>query len=306
MWWVRLGLAGVRDPNFTHASLPASPERPGIRLPGRVWENRMSVSLRFLTFLAPNMYPVYAAVARFVGQRLNLRTTLETGSSFDQLISGQGEVAFICGLPYVLLARRRPPPVELIAAPVLQGERYRGKPVYYSDVIVRRDRPWTSFAGLRGCSWAYNDPDSHSGYNVTRYRLVQMGETKGFFGQVVCAGWHQRAIRMVCHGEVDASAIDSQVLAIELRDHPELASQLKIIDVLGPAAIQPVVMLNAAPDSLKADVQAALLAMADDPASRSQLAHGFVERFAAVSDADYDGIRAMLAAAEAEDFMVLR
>lgn len=266
----------------------------------------MGVALRFLTFLAPNMYPVYEAVASFVGQRLGLPTTLETGHAFDQLNSGEGDVAFICGLPYVLLARQQPPPVELIAAPVLQGDRYGGKPIYYSDVIVRRDRPWTSFADLRGCSWAYNDPDSHSGYNITRYQLVRMGETKGFFGQVVCAGWHQRAIRMVCHGEVDASAIDSQVLAIELRDHPELATQLNIMDVLGPTAIQPVVMPHAAPDSLKADVQAALLAMGDEPAGRSQLAHGFVERFAAVCDADYDGIRVMLAAAEAIDFMVLR
>jgi phosphonate transport system substrate-binding protein len=266
----------------------------------------MNAGLRFLTFLAPNMYPVYDAVARFVGQRLNLPAALETGRSFDQVRAGEGDVAFICGLPYVQLARRRPSPVELIGAPVLRGERYGGKPIYYSDVIVRADSPWQSFAELRGRSWAYNDTDSHSGYNVTRARLVQMGETNGFFGQVVCAGWHQRAIRMVCDGEVDASAIDSQVLAIELRDHPELATQLKIIDVLGPAAIQPVVMAHALPDSLKADVQAVLLAMGDDPAGRHQLAYGFVERFAAVSDADYDGIRVMLAAAEAIDFMVLR
>jgi phosphonate transport system substrate-binding protein len=266
----------------------------------------MNAGLRFLTFLAPNMYPVYDAVARFVGQRLNLPTTLESGRSFDQLNAEGGDVAFICGLPYVQLARRWPPPVELAAAPVLRGERYGGKPIYYSDVIVRADSPWHSFAELRGQSWAFNDPDSHSGYNVTRYRLVQMGETKGFFGRVVSAGWHQRAIRMVCDGEVDASAIDSQVLAIELRDHPELAAQLKIIDVLGPAAIQPVVVARTLSASLKEGVAAALLAMGDDPAGRAHLAHGFVERFAAVSDADYDGIRVMLAAAEAIDFMVLR
>jgi phosphonate transport system substrate-binding protein len=266
----------------------------------------MRAKLRFLTFLAPNMYPVYDAVARFVSQRLSLPATLETGRSFDQLISGQGEVAFICGLPYVQLARQQPSPVELVAAPVLQGERYGGRPIYYSDVIVRGDSPWQSFADLRGRSWAYNDPDSHSGYNVTRYRLVQMGETKGFFGRVVCAGWHQRAIRMVCDGEVDASAIDSQVLAIELRDHPELVTQLKVIDVLGPAAIQPVVMAGTLQDSLKGDVQAALLAMGNDPAGRAQLAHGFVERFVPVADADYDSIRVMLAAAETVDFMDLR
>ena len=57
---------------------------------------------------------------------------------------------------------------------------------------------------------------------------------------------------------------------------------------------------------LKAEVQAALLAIGDDPASRPHLAHGFVERFVAVTDAHYDSIRAMLAAAEAANFMILR
>ena len=46
---------------------------------------------------------------------------------------------------------------------------------------------------------------------------------------------------MVAAGEVDAAAIDSQVLAIELRDHPALAAELRVIEVLGPSTIQPVV-----------------------------------------------------------------
>jgi phosphonate transport system substrate-binding protein len=215
-------------------------------------------------------------------------------------------VAFICGLPYVQLARGRPSPVTLLAAPVLAGARYGGRPIYYSDVIARRDAAWRSFADLKGASWAYNDPDSHSGYNITRYRLVQLGETQGFFGRVVQAGWHQRAIRMVCSGEVDASAIDCQVLAVELRDHPELAPQVKVIDTLGPAAIQPVVSASGAPAGLQAGVRAALLAMADDEEGRHGLAHGFVERFVAVADADYDDIRSMVKAAEAAQFMTLR
>ena len=50
-----------------------------------------------------------------------------------------------------------------------------------------------------------------------------MSARPGFFARVVEAGFHQRAIRLVAAGVVDAAAIDSQVLAVELRDHPELA-----------------------------------------------------------------------------------
>jgi phosphonate transport system substrate-binding protein len=77
---------------------------------------------------------------------------------------------------------------------------------------------------LRGCSWAYNEAASHSGHSVTLSGLVRMGARPGFFARVVEAGFHQRAIRLVHAGTVDAGASDSQGLAIELRGHPELAA----------------------------------------------------------------------------------
>jgi hypothetical protein len=67
-----------------------------------------------------------------------------------------------------------------------------------------------------------------------------MGAQPGFLGRVVEAGFHQRAIRMVPSGSVDAAAIDSQVLAIELRDHPRLANGLRAVGAFGPSTIQPV------------------------------------------------------------------
>ncbi|MDQ5817545.1 MAG: PhnD/SsuA/transferrin family substrate-binding protein [Actinomycetota bacterium] len=262
--------------------------------------------LRFATFLAPNMFGVYRFVADYVGEELGHRVELIVGSSFDQFSAGQADVGFICGLPYVQLARQPSPPVELLAAPVLQGARYRGRPIYFSDVIVRADSGYRSFSDLRGCSWAYNDLDSHSGYNVTRHRLVQMGEISGYFGRVVEGGSHQRSIRMVCNGEVDAAAIDSQVLAVELRDHPALKSQLRVIDTLGPAGIQPVVAASRLPDALKVDIREVLLDMGDDPVTRAGLAPGLIERFVTVTDEDYHDVRAMLAAADDANFLTLR
>jgi ABC-type phosphate/phosphonate transport system substrate-binding protein len=174
--------------------------------------------LRFATYLAPNMVPVYRFLADRIGERLGRPVELMVGASFDQFERGEVDLGVICGLPYVWLAARRPRPVEPLAAPVLAGDRYGGRPVYYSDVIVRRDSPIESLEELRGCSWAYNEPASHSGHTVTLYSLVRMGARPGFFGRVVEAGFHQRAIRLVHAGVMDAAAIDSQVLAVELRD----------------------------------------------------------------------------------------
>lgn len=260
--------------------------------------------LRFTTFLAPNVYSVYQCITDHVGARLGLPTELVVGNCYDEL-ADPPDVSFVCGLAYVELARTGRAAVEPIAAPLLQGPRYGGRPVYFSDVIVHRRCPARSFAELRGRSWAYNEPYSHSGYGVARYHLVRLGETNGFFGKVVEAGWHEQAVRLVSEGEVDAAAIDSQVLAVMLRDHPALADGLRVIDTLGPSTIQPVVVARRLPDAIKQGVREALLALGDCPRSRPQLDRGLVERFVPVSDASYDDIRAMQAACAAANFLTL-
>jgi phosphonate transport system substrate-binding protein len=261
--------------------------------------------LRVATFLAPNMLGVHAFIVRYLADRLDQPAELFVGSDYGQLTE-ETDAAFVCGLAYIELARDGAAPVEPVAAPVLQGDRYHSQPVYFSDVIVRRDSPFSCFADLRGRSWSYNEPFSHSGYGVTRYRLVQLGETSGFFGSVVEAGWHERSIRLVCSGEIDASAIDSHVLALTLRDRPDLIGQLRIIDSLGPSTVQPVVVARRLPDRLKGAIQAVLLELGEDPVARPHLDRGLVERFVPVTDDSYNDLRVMRDACQRADFMTLR
>jgi phosphonate transport system substrate-binding protein len=254
--------------------------------------------LRFATFLAPNMLPVYRFLATRIGECLGRPIELTVGTSFDQFQRGEADVGVICGLPYVWLAARQPAPVEPLAAPVLADDRYGGRPVYYSDVIVRRDSPITCLEELRGCSWAFNESASHSGHTVTLYSLVRMGARPDFFARVVEAGFHQRAIRLVHAGAVDAAAIDSQVLAVELRDHPGLAG-LRVVGSFGPSTIQPVVAASRLPGWLKDQVRELLVELGDDPTARPVLDHGLIDRFTVIDDGVYDDIRAMLAVIEA-------
>jgi phosphonate transport system substrate-binding protein len=264
----------------------------------------VSRTLRFATFLAPNMLPVYAFIARYVQHRLGISTELVVGSSYERL-SEQAEVSFLCGLAYVEL-RRLGEPIEPLAAPLLRGERYGSRPVYFSDVIVRRDSPFRSFADLRGCAWAYNEPYSHSGPGITCHRLIELGETQDYFGQVIQTGWHQQSIRLVQAGEVDASAVDSHVLALARRDHPELDVGLRVIDSLGPSTIQPVVVASWLAEGLKADLRSILLAMTVDPAGQTVLADRLIERFVTIADEDYDDLRRMRAACVAAGLPTLR
>lgn len=206
----------------------------------------------------------------------------------------------------MLASRRRSAAYEPIAAPVLRGDRYGGRPVYFSDVIVRNGVEAGSFADLKGASFAYNEPSSHSGYGIVRYTLVTMGETRGFFGRLVESTAHKESIALVARGEVDASAIDSQVLALELRDNPGLEHRIHVIDALGPSTVQPVVCVDSVPPEIREEVRSVFLGMGTDASSRAFLEDGLIERFVRAGPDSYDDIRSMVQACEDAHFLVLR
>lgn len=257
--------------------------------------------LRAVTYLAPIMQPVYQAIVDHVGRQLGCQTELVVGAS-DYSDAESADLAFICGLPYV----RRAHWLEAIAAPVLIGGRYHNQPIYFSDVIVRQNSPFQCFADLRGRSWAYNEPESQSGYGITRYHLLKLGETRGYFGSVIRAGYHQAALRMVCTRKVDATAIDSHVLALILRDHPKIEAGLRVIEVLGPSTIQPIAAARRLPASLKGELQQVLTTLHHNPSLKTQLERGLIDHLSAVDDAAYDDIRAMEVACHAAGLRQLR
>jgi len=255
----------------------------------------MTATIRFATFLAPNIYPTYEHIVRYVGEKMNCPTTLAVGQSFEEFAAGQVDVGFICGLPYVHLADSPTCPVELLAAPVLQGKRYQQRPIYFSDVIVQSDSPYAAFDDLRGCVWAYNQRASHSGYNLVCYSLLERGKTLPYFGKIVETGSHQRSVETVLTGQADAAAIDSHLLDVFLVRNRDIATKLRVVDMLGPSSIPPVVVAKRLDDGLKRRIQEVLLTMHLDPDATGGLHKGLIDRFVLVADDDYGDIRAMFA-----------
>ena len=262
--------------------------------------------LRFGTFLAPNMLRVYQGIADAVGEALGMSTELVVETDYENCQKDVNDVCFVCSLPYVIFERQGIAPAEPIAAPVLRGERYGGKPIYYSDVIVHKDSDARSFLDLRGRTWSFNEPLSQSGYGITRYHLVSIGETEGFFSKVIDAGFHEESVRMVADGRVDASAIDSQVLAIEMRDRPEVTRNIKVIDTLGPSTIQPVAVSKRFDREFRNAVTAVMIEFHETERGRAILDLGLVEKWVPMQASDYDDIRAMVRACEQAGFMTIR
>lgn len=256
--------------------------------------------LRIATHLAPSVLPAYALAARRIGERLERPAELVVAADYRRCAADIDHVCFVCSIPYLLLASEGRLRVEVVAAPVLRGPRYAGRPVYFSDVIVRADRAWRCFADLAGRRWAYNEPYSHSGFVVALHELVRMGAPAGFIGEAIEAGFHDEAIGLILDGSADWAAIDSQVLALAMRRAPSLRRRLRVVASLGPSTIQPVVASARRLGARQREaVRDALLAMHADPSDRAILHAAGVDQFVTVTDEDYADIRTMLAAVDA-------
>jgi phosphonate transport system substrate-binding protein len=249
------------------------------------------MELRFATYLSPNLYDTYQAIARYVGEQSGIPTTLTVGQSLRDFAEGSVDIGFTCGLPYALGASEEGCPYELLVAPVLVGERYQGRPIYYSDVVKRSDSPYSSLDDLQGCRWAYNQPESHSGWNVVCYSLLKRGKTPAHFGQLIQSGSHLRSLELVLAGQADAAAIDSHVLDVFLA-HNE-GTTLRVIDMFGPSSIPPLVIAKALDPALKHLIRGTLLRMHEQPSAARPLHEGAIARFVSVCDEEYDDLREM-------------
>lgn len=257
-----------------------------------------SGELRFVTYLSPGIpQSFFEAIADHVRQTLGFeRTSLrvearasgpEKGTA-DPFSRDEVDVGFMCSPSFVWLRDARPPPVELLGvAPVFRDARTAGRPVYFCDVVVRREDPILSFTELRGRSWAYNDVCSLSGYYSVLNKLAEIGAGEDFFGRVFRSGSHLNSIEAVICGGADAAAIDSNVLNMRVREVPDLRERLRVIEAWGPYPIQPIVVRSALPAELKEEIRASLLALESDPRTRRTLSEFGLERFVPVTDADY-------------------
>lgn len=256
--------------------------------------------------MASNMDFVGRSLAPYLAQKLARPVRFvadipwqERERRFD---GGTIQILWICGLPYIQKAADPAARTVLIAAPVMAGARYADKPVYFSDIVVHSRSPYRRFADLRGATWSYNEPNSHSGCTTIRYYLAKRGEGSDFFGRVVQSGSHENSLRMILDGRIDGSAIDSTVLELEIARRPTLAAELRVLDSIGPSPIPPWLADSRLPRTLQDGLRQVFCTMHHDVQGRQILRSARLARFVPVSDSDYDPLRRMSAEAAVVQF----
>lgn len=213
------------------------------------------------------------------------RTYLEIN---DLIEHGEVDLAFVCTSAYI--QGHAAFGMELLAAPQVDG-----KTTYNSYVIVPVSSDAQSIADLRGAVFAFTDPISLSGRVYPTYLVQQLGfPPEEFFARTIFTYSHDEAIRAVASGVADGAAVDSLVYEFALARDPSLAEKVKIIQRSPDFGIPPVVVSPLTRPQVKAELQALLLEMADDPAAREALASIGVGRFVLIDDSVYDSVRALI------------
>jgi phosphonate transport system substrate-binding protein len=245
--------------------------------------------LRAVSYLAPNWFSFYEAILAYLGRLLGVETEFQQGEcdplEDPLLFLDQLDLAFICGLPLIRYCQVVSDQLQTLVAPVMLFARYRNRPIYFSDVIVNAASHLNVFEDLAGKIFCYNDPGSNSGYNLLHDRLIKCGHSRDFLSKAIQSGSHQRSIRLVTDGTADYATIDSIVLEQELRNFPELKEHLRVLEVLGPSPVPPIVVAQRLGISLIQEMQLALL----EPDAELQKAMELVkvQRFAKVELEDY-------------------
>jgi phosphonate transport system substrate-binding protein len=201
------------------------------------------------------------------------------------LVSGQIQSAWICGYPYVQYKAD----LDLVATPV-----WHGRPLYQSYLIAGADRSAPGWADLRGDVHAFSDPDSNSGFLVTRALLAENRERpQAFFSRTFFTYGHRNVIRAVASGLAQSGSVDGYVYDVMRETEPDLVGQTGIVRRSEWLGFPPV----ASPRSLSGDpmiarLRQALVSMQDDAEGRKVLSLLRLDGFEATEPSLFDTIAA--------------
>jgi ABC-type phosphate/phosphonate transport system substrate-binding protein len=194
--------------------------------------------------------------------------------------------AFVCGWPYVA----RLSELQIVAAPMPKAARGGGRPLYWTDMVVRADAPFRTLEDTFGGRIAFTSKDSHSGFNAVRRLLMRYaGARSGSLYQSAVGPLvtPRRSLQSVLNGDADVAPVDAYAHLLLQRYCPELTAGVRTVAVSELAPI-PILAASAGTDpALVARLRSTLVGAGQDASVRSLLDDLLLEGFAEVEPHDY-------------------
>ena len=261
--------------------------------------NITSLKIAVSAMISPTETIVYYEdLLEYISKKTNHPIELvqrETYEEINDLVESQYlDAAFVCSGAYI--DGREKFGMELLVAPVVKG-----KPVYYSYIIVPIDSGATSFEDLRGKKFAFTDEMSNSGKLSPTYMLALINETPdSFFSGYIFTYSHDKSIEAVAKGLVDGAAVDSLIWDYNSAKNPIYTNKTKIISKSQPYGIPPIVVHPDTNPDFKIELQNILLTMHEDPEGADILKQINIDKFTITNERVYDSIYEMREFAEAQ------
>lgn len=227
-----------------------------------------SFSLGLTPVFLDNNMRLLSLLQEYLSQRLHRPVVLVKRRTYREismlLLSGQLDAAWICDFPYVQYQDR----LALVAVPL-----YRHQPLRQAYVIVNQGSKATTFDDIRGTVHALSDPDSTSGYLITRWLLALRGESPAeFFQNSFFTYSHRNIIRAIGSGLGESGSVDGYVWDVMKEREPQIVDKTRIVFRSEPLGFPPVVALKTSRDLPATQaLAAALLGMTSDRLGREIL-----------------------------------
>ena len=194
---------------------------------------------------------------------------------------------FMCGYPWAMRTERP----HLLAVPVPSPPRYGGRPIYFTDFVVRADSPYQTLEDTFGRCIAYSIEHSHSGYNAARFHLLsyRRPDRPTLYAKVL--GPLQRqlpVIDAVLDGRADVGPVDAYGLDLLRRHGAERAARVRVVATTLDAPSAPLVASPAVDAAARQRLTDALLSAHRASELKTTLDELLIARFAEPDPGAFD------------------
>jgi phosphonate transport system substrate-binding protein len=177
--------------------------------------------------------------------------------------------------------------------PVAQLQLANGSLGYRSCLIVHGESDLFSPEDIAGKTFAFNDPNSTSGYLVpSSFFMTEMGiDPQKHFAKVIFSGSHEASILAVANRKVEVASTNLPDLQQLTREKKVAHGALRVIWVSKLIPNDPVVVRKDLPPSLKSAIQESLVSMRSRHPDAFKEIGAWVGNFVKTDDAKYQVIR---------------
>lgn len=246
--------------------------------------------------------PVTDRLAELTGKNIEFFLPTSYASVVEGLLGGFIHVAVLGPYSYVI-ANDKDATIEVFATYAKKpGHMQEEGPGYRAALITKKGGKFDTLDSLKGSTLGLVDPGSTSGNLMPR---VVFGEVIGmdlddYFGKVVYTGSHELSSVAVGQGKVDAAFVATHRFDNVVNKGEISLDDVNILWKSDPIPQDPFVYRGDLCEEVKNNIAATFLGLKDAPSAKGFLENVKSNTFVPMSSADYDIIRALKKAKDAQ------